>query len=114
MAGLFQMSQSQPEGEARARFVSSLAVLLFGMLWCISAPGAESQPAKPGVSPTNSPTAKPRKPNPAKFKISGYGFLGDLQLKKSIDLLILNNQKPEIFDANFVEDASLILASTLR
>jgi len=108
------MSESQREREARVRSVSSLAVLLLGMLLCIRATGAEPQSAKPGMSPTNSPTAKPQKPNPAKFKISGYGFLGDLQLKKSIELLILNNQKPEIFDANFVEDASLILASTLR
>lgn len=91
----------------------SLATLLLVLL-CVRTNGAESQSEKSSTNSVSGAAAKPKKTKPAKFKISGYGFLGELQLKKSIKLLILNNQKPEIFDANFVEDAALVLASTLR
>src|SRR5439155_89861 len=64
------------------------------------------------ASPTNS--AQQKHVKPAKFKISGYGILGGLQLKKIIQLLVLSGKKPEFYDPNFVEDAALILVSTLR
>ena len=53
-------------------------------------------------------------PPPAKFKISGYGFLGDLRLKRIIKLLEVPKKKPEYFDANFMEDTALILKSKVR
>jgi outer membrane protein insertion porin family len=53
-------------------------------------------------------------PPAAKFKISGYGFFGDLRLKRIIKLLEVPKSKPEFFDANFMEDSALILTSKLR
>ncbi len=53
-------------------------------------------------------------PPAATFKISGYGFLGDLRLKRIIKLLEVPKQKPEFFDANFMEDSALILKSKVR
>src|SRR5690348_12575940 len=44
---------------------------------------------------------KTNEPPAAKFKISGYGFLGDLRLKRIIKLLEVPKKKPEFFDANF-------------
>jgi outer membrane protein assembly complex protein YaeT len=53
-------------------------------------------------------------PPAASFKISGYGWLGDLRLKRIIKLLEVPKGKPEFFDANFIEDSALILKSKLR
>jgi len=53
-------------------------------------------------------------PPPAKFKISGYGFFGDLRLKRIIRLLEVQKKKPEFFDADFMEDSALILKSKIR
>jgi outer membrane protein insertion porin family len=59
-----------------------------------------------GASGTNPPAAK--------FKVSGYGFFGDLRLKRIIKLLEVPKGKPEFFDANFMEDSALILKSKIR
>ncbi|HEX4264104.1 MAG TPA: BamA/TamA family outer membrane protein [Verrucomicrobiae bacterium] len=59
-----------------------------------------------GAADTNLP--------PAKFKISGYGFFGDLKLKRIINLLEVPKGKTEFFDANFMEDSALILKSKIR
>jgi outer membrane protein assembly complex protein YaeT len=53
-------------------------------------------------------------PPRARFKISGYGFLGDLRLKRIIKLLAVPKEKPEFFDANFMEDSALILKAKVR
>lgn len=55
-----------------------------------------------------------KKPPPAKFKVSGYGFFGDLRLKRIIKLLEVQKKKPQFFDANFMEDSALILKSKIR
>ena len=52
--------------------------------------------------------------NRAELKISGYGFLGDRQLKKMLETLRPAKPKPEYYDANFIEDAALLLNSKLR
>src|SRR2546430_15493840 len=52
--------------------------------------------------------------NQTELKISGYGFLGDRQLKKMIETLRPEKQKPEFYDANFIEDAAFLLGSKLR
>ncbi|MDB6056394.1 MAG: surface antigen [Verrucomicrobiales bacterium] len=49
----------------------------------------------------------------AKLKISGYGLLGGLELKRTILLLENNGKKHATFDANFIEDAAVILLSRL-
>ena len=58
--------------------------------------------------------AETNAPPEASFKISGYGFLGDLRLKRIIKLLEVPKKKPETFDANFMEDTALILKSKVR
>lgn len=54
------------------------------------------------------------KPKPAKLQISGYGFLGNRELKRVLQTLELAGKKPEFFSASFVEDASLVLAARVR
>ena len=51
---------------------------------------------------------------PAKMKISGYGLLGDRQLKRTLTTLELSGKKPEFLAAAFVEDATLIITSRAR
>jgi outer membrane protein assembly factor BamA len=51
--------------------------------------------------------------HPARLKISGYGFLGDRELKRTLITLETTN-KPAFFSANFVEDASLILTARIQ
>ncbi len=61
------------------------------------------------TQPAAAHSAQP--PKPAKLKISGYGPLGDLQLKRTLRTLELAGKKPEFFAAAFVEDAALIIKS---
>jgi outer membrane protein assembly complex protein YaeT len=49
----------------------------------------------------------------AKLKISGFGLLGNRELKKTIRLMSGQKSPPEFYDANFVEDAALIMMSTV-
>jgi outer membrane protein assembly complex protein YaeT len=56
---------------------------------------------------------RPRKSKPAELKISGYGFLGDRELKRLLRVLLSTGKKPEVYSADWVEDAALILASKL-
>ena len=53
-------------------------------------------------------------PKPALLKVSGYGLLGNRELTRALQLLEEPGKKPEFFDANFIEDAALILMSRLR
>jgi outer membrane protein insertion porin family len=50
----------------------------------------------------------------AKLKVSGYGLFGDLELKRTILLLENNTKKRQTFDANFIEDAAVIILSRLN
>jgi outer membrane protein assembly complex protein YaeT len=50
---------------------------------------------------------------PAQLKISGYGILGNRQLKRTLATLEAGKTKPEFFDANAIEDAALVLVSKL-
>ena len=74
-----------------------LALLLFATLPVLRGRAA-TDPAQPA----------------AKFKISGFGLIGDRQLKNMIRLVELQTNKPAFFDGNFIEDSSLILASKTR
>ncbi len=56
---------------------------------------------------------KPNPPAKATFKVSGYGFLGDLRLKHVIKLLEQQKKKPNFLGADFMEDSALILKSKL-
>lgn len=56
---------------------------------------------------TNAPTR-------AKVKISGYGVLGNRELKRILKTVELGNRKPEFYGAVFVEDSALILSSRVK
>jgi outer membrane protein assembly factor BamA len=60
------------------------------------------------------PAAWAKEKEPATLKVSGYGLLGNRQLKKSLQLLVEPGKKAESFDANFIEDAVLVLISRLN
>ncbi|HYG23983.1 MAG TPA: BamA/TamA family outer membrane protein [Verrucomicrobiae bacterium] len=58
--------------------------------------------------------AQPAPPKPAKLKISGYGLLGNLRLRQMLRILQEGKTPPTLYDANFVEDAALLLVSRLN
>ena len=51
---------------------------------------------------------------PAKLKVSGYGFFGNLELKSLIKTFDEKEKQREFFDANFIEDTALILISRVN
>jgi outer membrane protein assembly complex protein YaeT len=51
---------------------------------------------------------------PAKLSVSGYGFFGDRQLKNLLEVLQKPGAKPPFFEANYIEDAILVLFSRLN
>ncbi|MEW6158489.1 MAG: BamA/TamA family outer membrane protein [Verrucomicrobiota bacterium] len=57
---------------------------------------------------------KPPEPRPAELSVSGYGFFGNRELKHNLRLLIPGEKVPEFLDANFIEDAGLLLFSTVQ
>src|SRR5687767_2907606 len=50
----------------------------------------------------------------AELDISGYGVFGNIELKRALKSLDLRWKEREIFDANFIEDAALVIISRLR
>ncbi len=59
--------------------------------------------------------AAPAKPaKPARLKVSGYGLIGNLGLKRLLRTLEPPGKKPEFFSADFVEDAALLLAARVK
>ena len=61
-------------------------------------------------------TAFPAEPKakPAKIKISGYGVLGNLKLKRLVRVMQSEDLKKPFVDANFIENAGLIIMSRVR
>jgi outer membrane protein insertion porin family len=53
-------------------------------------------------------------PKPAILKISGYGLLGNRELKRILRTLELEGKKPAFFSPDFVEDAAMILTSRVK
>jgi outer membrane protein assembly complex protein YaeT len=49
----------------------------------------------------------------AELKVSGYGIFGNRELKGLLTVLQPEEQRPEYFEANYVEDAVLVLFSRL-
>jgi len=54
------------------------------------------------------------KPKPVKIEISGYGILGNRILKRLVRTMQAEDVQKETVDANFVENAALILSSRMR
>ena len=79
--------------------VYSVVLIVVCLLWLHSAQAAP---------------APPPKPKPAEINISGYGLLGNRELKRTLLTLELGGKKPEYLTPDFVEDATLILAARLR
>lgn len=50
----------------------------------------------------------------AKLKVSGYGFLGNIELKNLVKTFDEKGKRREFYDANFIEDAALILISRIN
>jgi outer membrane protein insertion porin family len=50
-------------------------------------------------------------PDPARLRVSGFGFLGNWELRKIIRLAHGADRRPAYWDANFLEDSALILLS---
>jgi outer membrane protein assembly factor BamA len=59
------------------------------------------------------PFSASAKADHAQLKISGYGPLGDLELRHTLLLLEANGKRPPSFDADFIEDSVAILFSRL-
>ena len=53
-------------------------------------------------------------PKPAVLKVSGYGILGNRELKRILSTLELAGKKPPFFTPDFVEDAAMILTSRVK
>ncbi len=62
-----------------------------------------------GAAPSASP-----KPKPARISISGYGILGNRQLKRILTTVELGGKKPEHLGSSFVEDAAMILLARIK
>jgi outer membrane protein assembly factor BamA len=50
---------------------------------------------------------------PAEIEVNGYGLLGNRKLTKALRLLVDPEERPALLDANFIEDAALILMAQL-
>ncbi len=59
-----------------------------------------------GAAETNS--------KPAKLKVKGYGLFGNRELKSLASVLQTTEKKPDVFEANYVEDAVLVMFSRLN
>src|SRR5215467_4660381 len=76
---------------------------LCGLLLCVFAWSSVSSAAE-----------KTPKPKPAKFGISGYGLMGNLELRRTVRRVGLSGKKPEFFNSDFVEDTALIVGARVR
>ena len=54
------------------------------------------------------------KADPAKIEVSGYGLLGNLDLKRTLQLLLVGESREPLFSATLVEDGVMILFSRLN
>ena len=70
-----------------------------------------------GLGPLTAPAAtdaEPPKIKPAKVEFSGYGILGNRQLKRLVRTMQGEDMRKEVVDANFIENAGLIIISRMR
>jgi outer membrane protein assembly complex protein YaeT len=56
----------------------------------------------------------PTNPPAAELRISGYGWLGNRELKRIVRTLELGRSKPEFFGAALIEDVALILTARIK
>jgi len=94
-----------------ARALSRFEAPRLGPLWFAMVLLALGFQPRPGYAQDS---VKNEKPKPAQISISGYGFLGNRELKRMLRTLELAGKKPDSFSSTFVEDAALILASRVK
>jgi len=51
---------------------------------------------------------------PAKMQVRGYGILGNLALKRALDLIVDAEEEPQFFTATQIEDGALLLLAQVR
>lgn len=56
----------------------------------------------------------PKPPKPAVLKISGYGFLGDRELKRMLRNVEFSGKKPALFAPDMIEDSALMLLARVK
>ena len=65
--------------------------------------GAQPQPEERAVEPVE----------PAELSVRGFGWFRNLELKRTLRVLLGEGERRRVFDAGFIEDASLVLNSEL-
>src|SRR5262245_2941948 len=83
----------------QCRFALAALVLLCGV--------AKTRAGESETKPTSEP---PR----AQLRVSGYGLLDNLRLRRMLDILQEGEKRPEFFNAAFIDDATFLLAARLR
>src|SRR5438045_4549882 len=97
MAGLHKMKEVFPA----CRNQAGLASLVFVLVTLL-------------ISTCSGASTNEVKVKPAQLKISGFGLLGNLELKRVLRTLEFGQNKPATFGASFIEDAALILTSRVK
>jgi len=107
MEDLFQVKQRLPTPrQTTARqmrmplWLGSIFIPLLVIIACLWTPRAEAAPAA-------------NESAPAQLKISGYGWLGNRELKRRLNF-ILPNKTTSFYGADFIEDAALLLVSAVQ
>jgi outer membrane protein insertion porin family len=88
---------------ARLFQVAAIALCCLGCLFL------QTEPARAAEAPGTNAPAKP-----AVLKISGYGILGNRELKRTLRTLELAGKKPGHFGAAFIEDSALIISARVK
>src|SRR5436190_10402753 len=94
-----------------------MKILLLLLLLVDCSGVAQQRPADPqttNIQTNSAPAQIETNPPPAKLKISGYGILGNRELKRILRTLELSGRKPAFFGSSFVEDSALILSSRIK
>lgn len=99
LAGAFLSSASKEMAQARIENHAKMTLFSFVCLLVLCLPAG---------------TYSADKPKHADVNISGYGLAGNIQLKRTLKALDLRWKERRTFDANFVEDAALIIMSQLN
>ncbi|HXU75894.1 MAG TPA: BamA/TamA family outer membrane protein [Methylomirabilota bacterium] len=84
---------------------------LVSWVWTLSLGLLLAWPAGLAAAPASTNQTEP---TPAEFRISGYGWFGNRELRRIIKTLELGKSKPEFFGAAFIEDAALILTARIK
>jgi outer membrane protein assembly complex protein YaeT len=86
--------------------MNSLRAIWLIIFWCLLLGFA--------LPSTGAEKVKKEKTKPAKIKVSGYGFLGNRELKRILTTLELAGKKPEFFGPSFIEDSALVLTARVK